>query len=289
MKIHTQDFIVKEGKKVKLKEWPTLVNPFYHSKNQCKEILRDHEEQLNIHQKLHYATSSYPLLFILQGMDTAGKDSVIRHVMSGINPQGCQVSSFKQPLGVELAHDFLWRYVEKLPECGKIGIFNRSYYEEVLVLRVHPEIIQNRNIPSELLKIKTLWEDRYQSINNLEKHLTRNGTKIIKFFLHLSKDEQKKRLLDRIDDPSKNWKITKSDLNDRNYWNDYIKVYEKCLSATSSDHAPWFIIPADDKPNARLIVSQVILETMDALKMKYPALSKERQEELKLFKEMLVK
>lgn len=288
MKINTKDFLIKEGEKVKLKDWPTNIEPLYKSKKQCQELLNDHMEQLNVIQKLHYATNSYPLLFVLQGMDTAGKDGIIRHVMSGINPQGCQVSSFKQPVGKELAHDFLWRYISKLPERGCIGIFNRSYYEEVLILRVHPEIFQGRNIPEELLNVPTLWDDRYKSINNLEAHLIRNGTKIVKFFLHLSKHEQKKRLLDRIDTPEKNWKITDSDVHERNFWHKYTEVYEDCITKTSTEHAPWYIIPADDKPNARLIVSQVILETMSSLKMEYPKISQKREEELMVFKELLL-
>lgn len=289
MEINTKDFLVKEGEIVKLKERPTDIKPLYKSVKQCEELLKSHVAQLNDIQKLHFANNSYPLLFILQGMDTAGKDGIIRHVMSGINPQGCQVSSFKQPVGKELAHDFLWRYIAKLPERGCIGIFNRSYYEEVLVLRVHPEIFEGRNIPEELLNVPTLWEDRYKSINNLEAHLIRNGTKIVKFFLHLSKDEQKERLLDRIDRPEKNWKITDSDVHERNFWDKYQEFYEECISKTSTEQAPWYIVPADDKPNARLIVSQVILETMISLKMSFPKISKKREEELNILRELLLK
>lgn len=288
MHIKTKDFLVKADEKVKLKDWSTSIEPLYTSKKQCKEFLEDHVEKLNSIQKLHYATNSYPLLFIFQGMDTAGKDGIIRHVMSGVNPQGCQVSSFKQPTNKELAHDFLWRYIKNLPERGCIGIFNRSYYEEVLILKVHPEIFQGRNIPSELLDVPTLWPDRYKSINHMEAHLTRNGTKIVKFFLHLSKDEQKQRLLDRIDNSEKNWKITESDVHERQFWHDYMDAYEDCISATSTNHAPWYIIPADDKENARLIVAQIVLETMSDLKMSYPELTQDRQEELKVFRKMLL-
>ena len=194
-------------------------------------------------------------------MDAAGKDGAIRHVMSGVNPQGCQVFSFKHPSAEELEHDFLWRTTQALPERGRIGIFNRSYYEEVLIVRVHPEILQAQNIPERLLNEKTLWPDRYRSIVDMEEHLHRNGTRIIKFFLHLSKEEQRKRFLERIDDPDKNWKLSLADIQERKFWKQYMQAYEECLSATSTSNAPWYVVPADDKENARLIISQIILDT----------------------------
>ena len=222
-------------------------------------------------------------------MDAAGKDGAIKHVMSGVNPQGCQVFSFKHPSPEELGHDFLWRTTRDLPQRGMIGIFNRSYYEEVLIARVHPEILQGEQIPKNLLSSKTVWEERYRSIKDLEKHLYCNGTRVIKFFLHLSKEEQRQRFLKRMDDPSKNWKISPADIQERKYWKDYMKAYEVCLSATSTTKSPWYIVPADDKENARLIVSRIILDTFDEFKMTYPRTSAKRREELQMIRKRLAK
>ena len=213
-------------------------------------------------------------------MDAAGKDGMIKHVMSGVNPQGCQVYSFKAPSSTDLAHDFLWRTSRCLPERGKIGIFNRSYYEEVLIARVHPEILLAQNIPSKLIDLKTIWKDRFKSIADLESHLHRNGTIVLKFFLHISKEEQRKRFLARIDVPEKNWKITPSDIAERKFWKDYMTAYEEAISATSTDEAPWYVIPADDKPSARLIVSDILVQELSALKLAYPKTDKKRHEEL---------
>ena len=240
-------------------------------------------------QNLLYASNSYAVLIIFQGMDAAGKDSAIKHVMSGVNPQGCEVHSFKHPSMEELEHDFLWRTTRYLPERGRIGIFNRSYYEEVLIVRVHPEILHSEGLPKELLDEKTIWRDRYRSIVDLENHLYRNGTRIVKFFLHVSKDEQRRRFLARIDEPDKNWKFSRGDLEERKFWNDYIKAYEACLSATSSREAPWYVVPADDKKNARLIISRTILDTLHGLKMAYPELSKKQQKELRELRRLLTK
>ena len=237
--------------------------------------------ELSSLQRLHYASSRYALLLIFQGMDAAGKDGAIRHVMSGVNPQGCEVFSFKQPSAEELEHDFLWRTTRRLPERGRIGIFNRSYYEEVLVVRVHPEVLRGQGLPDQLLGEKTMWEERYRSIVDLEEHLHRNGTRIVKLFLHVSKDEQRKRFLERIDEADKNWKVSLSDIHERGYWKDYMKAYEECLSATSTRHAPWYVVPADDKENARLIVSQIVLDTFNGLEMAYPKTTKKRRLELK--------
>jgi PPK2 family polyphosphate:nucleotide phosphotransferase len=275
----TDDFRVRAGKEVKLKKIPTRVKPSYKSNEQYQEILGKHILKLSARQNLLYATNRYSLLLIFQGMDAAGKDGAIQHVMSGVNPQGCEVFSFKQPSAEELEHDFLWRTTFHLPERGHIGIFNRSYYEEVLIVRVHPELLQNEGLPDKLIE-KSIWKDRYHSIMDLEDHLNRNGTRIIKFFLHLSKDEQRKRFLARIDEPEKNWKFSAADIQERKYWNHYWKAYEACLSATSTNEAPWYIVPADDKENARLIVSQIILDTLDGLGMSYPEVDKARRKEL---------
>ncbi|MGA7950450.1 MAG: ADP-polyphosphate phosphotransferase, partial [Thiobacillaceae bacterium] len=261
MKINSKDFRVQEGAKVKLKKWPTLVKPVYQSKEQYQELLGKHVGELSTLQQLLYASNHYALLLIFQAMDAAGKDGAIKHVMSGVNPQGCQVFSFKHPSATELEHDFLWRTSQCLPERGRIGIFNRSYYEEVLIVRVHPEILQGQGLPDGLVDEKTIWQNRYRSIVDLENHLNRNGTRIIKFFLHLSEEEQRRRFLDRIDEPEKNWKFSLADIEERKFWNQYMQAYEACLSATSTETAPWYVVPADDKQNARLIVSNIILDT----------------------------
>jgi len=280
MKIDSKDFRIRPGKKFQLKEWPTRVKPFYHSKKQYETLLGEHVEGLSSLQQLHFASNRYALLLIFQGMDAGGKDGAIRHVMSGVNPAGCQVWSFKQPSAEELEHDFLWRTTCQLPERGRIGIFNRSYYEEVLVVRVHPEILRAQGLAEELRDEKTIWEERFRSIVDLEAHLHRNGTRIIKVFLHLSKDEQRKRFLNRIDEPEKNWKFSLADIHERKYWKDYMLAYEECLGATSTHHAPWYVVPADDKKNTRLIVSEIVIDALKELKMSYPKTTSKRREEL---------
>ena len=287
MKINSKDFRVRPGKKFELKEWPTKVEPFFKSRKRYQKLLEEHVEQLYTLQHLHYASHHYALLLIFQGMDAGGKDGAIRHVMSGVNPEGCEVFSFKQPSAEELEHDFLWRTTCRLPERGRIGIFNRSYYEEVLVVRVHPEILRSQGLAEELRDEKSIWEERYRSIIDLESHLYRNGTRTIKIFLHLSKDEQRKRFLERIDEPEKNWKFSLADIHERKYWKDYMKAYEACLNATSTHHAPWYAVPADDKDNARLIVSQIVLDTLNELKMAYPKTTAKRRRELKAIREQL--
>ena len=289
MKIDAKDFRVREGKKVKLKKWPTKVDPVYKSKDQYQEILTGHVQHLSALQNLLYACSRYSVLLIFQAMDAAGKDGAIRHVMSGVNPQGCQVFSFKHPSAQELEHDFLWRTTRCLPERGKIGIFNRSYYEEVLIVRVHPEILRSQGLPQELLDMDTIWQGRYQSIVDLENHLFRNGTRVIKFFLHLSKEEQRKRFLKRIDDRERNWKFSLADVTERKFWKQYMNAYEECLSATSTRNAPWYVVPADDKENARLIISQVVLDTLRDLKMTYPKPSATLQRELQSIRKVLAR
>ena len=285
--ITTKGFRVQTGTKLDLKKWPTHVAPVYKSKAQYHKLLGTHVEELSALQRLHYASNRYAVLLIFQAMDAAGKDGAIRHVMSGVNPQGCQVFSFKQPSAEELDHDFLWRTTRRLPERGRIGIFNRSYYEEVLVVRVHPEILRGQGLPGELLDEKTIWKERHRSIVDLERHLNQNGTRIVKFFLHLSKAEQRKRFLARIDDLDKNWKFSQADVEERKRWKDYIKAYEACLSATSAATAPWYVVPADDKKNARLIISQIILDTLKQLRMSYPQADKARRNELRSIRKRL--
>ena len=289
MKINSKEFRVRPGDKVQLREWPTIVKPFYKSKRDYQKVLEEHVERLSALQNLHYASNRYALLLIFQGMDAGGKDGAIRHVMSGVNPEGCQVFSFKQPSANELEHDFLWRTTRCLPERGRIGIFNRSYYEEVLVVRVHPEILRAQGLSEELRDETSIWKERYRSIRNLEEHLHRNGTRIVKFFLHLSQEEQRKRFLERIDEPDKNWKFSLADMHERKYWKQYMKAYETCLSATSTDHAPWYVVPADDKENARLAVSQIVLDALTELKMTYPETTAKRKLELKAIRKLLTK
>jgi PPK2 family polyphosphate:nucleotide phosphotransferase len=289
MNINSEEFRVQPGAEVNLAEWPTMVKPICKSKKAYQRLLEEHVDELSSLQRLHYASNRYALLLIFQAMDAAGKDGAIRHVMSGVNPQGCQVFSFKQPSAEELEHDFLWRTTRRLPERGRIGIFNRSYYEEVLIVRVHPEILLGQGLPDELLYEEAVWKGRYRSIVNLEEHLHRNGTRILKLFLHLSKDEQRKRFLDRIDEPDKNWKFSLSDIHERKYWKHYMKAYEDCLNATSTDHAPWYVVPADNKENARLIVSQIVLDALNDLKMAYPKTTAKHLQELRSIRKLLDK
>ena len=287
MKLEIKDFRVGEGDAVDLGKWPTVVDPVYQSKVDYHTILSDHVAKLSGQQQLLYAANQYSVLLIFQAMDAAGKDGVIRHVMSGINPQGCQVFSFKHPSATELQHDFLWRTTRDLPERGRIGIFNRSYYEEVLIARVHPDILGDEGLPNRPKNDKAVWQSRYRSIVDLERHLHDNGTRIVKFFLHLSKEEQRKRFLARIDEPEKNWKFSMADIEERQYWKQYMKAYQKCLAATSTRQAPWYVVPADDKENARLIVSAIVLDTLRGLKMRYPITTDARRSELLAIREQL--
>ncbi len=261
MEFRSKDFIVTPDKKVDLIKRPTLVTPLYQSKSQYQEILAGQVDELKSLQQLLYADNTYAVLLIFQAMDAAGKDGAIAHVMSGVNPQGCQVFSFKHPSATELDHDFLWRTTQCLPERGRIGIFNRSYYEEVLIVRVHPHLLESQGIQWKSPPKKNIWQERFRSIVDLESHLSRNGTQIIKFFLHLSKEEQRKRFIDRIDKPEKNWKFSLSDIEERKYWDQYRDAYQECLRATSTEVAPWYIVPADDKKNARLMISRILVET----------------------------
>jgi PPK2 family polyphosphate:nucleotide phosphotransferase len=289
MKLEIGKFRVPEGQTVHLDKWRTRVKPICKSKHEYGKRLQEQVDELSALQRLLYASNRYAVLLIFQAMDAAGKDGAIRHVMSGVNPQGCQVFSFKHPSAAELEHDFLWRTIQSLPERGRIGIFNRSYYEEVLIVRVHPEILRAQGLPDSLLDEKSVWPGRYRSIVNLEKHLHRNGTRIIKFFLHLSKDEQRKRFVARIDDPDKNWKFSLADIEERKFWKHYMKAYEACLGATSTTDAPWYVVPADDKDNARLIISQIILDVFKGLGLSYPMSSAKRRRELQALRKQLAK
>jgi PPK2 family polyphosphate:nucleotide phosphotransferase len=279
-----KDFRVPAGAAVDLKRRPTSVPPVYLSKQDYQRLLEQHVAKLSRLQELLFATNRHALLIIFQAMDAAGKDGCIKHVMSGVNPQGCDVFSYSHPSAAELRHDFLWRTTRDLPERGKIVIFNRSYYEEVLIVRVHPEILRAEALPDDGDRI---WQRRFESIVGLERHLHRSGTRIVKFFLHVSKAEQRRRLLDRIDTPDKTWKIMAADIAERKYWQQYQKAYEHCLSATSTRHAPWHVIPADDKLSARLLVSQIIVDALEGLDMRFPETTPERRAELKAMRKQL--
>ncbi len=287
MKIDIKPFLVPEAATIKLNDCPTQVAPLYESKKSYKKLLKAQVTELSELQHLQYAHDQYSLLLVFQAMDAAGKDGAIKHVMSGINPQGCQVFSFKQPSATELDHDFLWRSTKCLPERGRIGIFNRSYYEEVLVVRVHPEYLAGQKLPDDLSGSESIWQQRYQSIVDHENHLYRNGTRIVKFFLHLSEEEQRKRFVARIDNPEKNWKFSFSDVKERKHWQQYMHAYEACLNATSTRTAPWYVVPADDKKNARLLIAEIVLDTYKSLDMHYPVSDAKRQQELLAIRQQL--
>ncbi len=287
-----KNIFVKPGTKVKLNEYDTGYTAGYTDKESAKEVLKDNIENLKKLQYKLYASNQYSVLIVFQALDAAGKDGTIKHVMSGINPQGCEVTSFKAPTTEEIEHDFLWRCCKRLPERGKIGIFNRSYYEEVLVTRVHPEFILSQKLPG-INSVKDitdkLWESRFIRINNFEKHLHENGTIIIKFFLHLSKKEQKERFLKRIDDPKKNWKFSMNDIHERIHWDKYQRAYEDTIRNTSTEYAPWYIIPADHKWFMRMAVGNIIVNTLSELDIKMPELKEEEKEQLEKAKEILIK
>jgi PPK2 family polyphosphate:nucleotide phosphotransferase len=289
MKIHTDAFRVAHGSKVRLRRWATDIKPLYKSEEQYRDRLVEDVRELSALQQLLYASSTYSMLLIFQAMDAAGKDGAISHVMSGVNPEGCDVHSFKPPSSEEAAHDFLWRTTCRLPGRGRIGIFNRSYYEEVLVVRVHPEVLKGEGLPPELADDKAIWEGRFRSITEFEKHLHRNGTRVIKFYLHLSKEEQRKRFLERIDEPAKNWKFSLADIKERRFWDQYTRAYEECIEATSTRGSPWHIVPADDKLNARLIVSRIVIEALQGLKLHYPVVTGARKRELREIRKHLAR
>jgi PPK2 family polyphosphate:nucleotide phosphotransferase len=272
-------FIVPPDSKIKLKDYDPAYIDGLLDKAAAQTELQKGVAKLATYQDILYAQNTYALLIIFQAMDAAGKDSTLKHVMSGINPQGCQVYSFKSPSAEELDHDYLWRSMRALPERGRIGIFNRSYYEEVLVVRVHPELLDLQQLPPEA-KGKKIWENRFEEINNFEKYLVNNGIIVLKFFLNVSKDEQKKRFLDRIDKPEKNWKFSVSDAKERGFWNDYMNAYEDVFNHTSTDWAPWYIIPADHKWFTRLVVADIIASKLKSLSLAYPTMTEKHQQEL---------
>jgi PPK2 family polyphosphate:nucleotide phosphotransferase len=288
MKIDTDTFRVPEASVVDLGLWKTNVKPICKSKKAYRKLLEDQVDALSDQQRLLYASNRHALLLVFQAMDTAGKDGAIRHVMSGVNPQGCQVFSFRHPSARELKHDFLWRTTRDLPERGRIGIFNRSYYEEVLIVRVHRSLLDSERLPDPA-DDESVWHGRYRSIVDMEQHLHANGTRIIKVFLHLSKEEQRQRLVARIDEPDKNWKFSAADIAEREYWDAYMQAYGHALSATSTADSPWFVVPADNKDNARLIVSQIVLKALEDLKMSYPVVSAARKRELQAIRKQLTK
>ena len=282
---------VKPGKKFRLKDHePAWAGdrevPKQERKALAQQLLSEDLPALATAQDLLYASDTYSILLVFQAMDAAGKDSTIKHVMSGVNPQGCQVFSFKHPSAEELDHNFFWRYAKALPERGRIGILNRSYYEEVLVVKVHPEILANQRIPGAKSK-KDIWQSRYDDINNFERHLTQNGTVILKFFLNLSKDEQRKRFLQRLDDPNKHWKFSDSDMKERGYWDDYMDAYETCINATTTKWAPWHVIPADRKWVARAMVAHVVVQAITELDLRYPDVPPEKLQQIAAAKKML--
>jgi PPK2 family polyphosphate:nucleotide phosphotransferase len=285
----SKQYCVGDGDGFKLKDYETKAsfNLGPEGKPLVNETLQMGVDALSAMQDILYAQDKWSLLIVFQAMDAAGKDGAIKHVMSGVNPQGCQVSSFKAPSSEELDHDFMWRCQKHLPERGRIGIFNRSYYEEVLVVRVHEQILMNQKLPEKLIT-KDIWEDRFQDIRNFEKYLHRNGTKVIKFFLNVSKDEQKKRFIERVDDPDKNWKFNAADAKEREYWKDYMHAYEELIKNTSTDKSPWYVIPADNKIYARIAIASAIIHALDEMELEYPTVSPEKIAELNAVKKALL-
>lgn len=282
-----KDLVVPPGKKIKLKQYdPSYTGKFKSRKAAGKKLEQD-IQKLAQYQDVLYAQNIYGVLLIFQALDAAGKDSAIKHVMSGINPQGCEVYSYKAPSAEELDHDYLWRYAQDLPERGRIGIFNRSYYEEVLVVRVHPDILAKQQLPPEVKASNNIWKERYDQINNFEKYLAQNGVVVIKFFLYVSKKEQRQRFLQRIALPDKNWKFSATDAQERRYWKVYMKAYEDLFNHTSTKWAPWYIIPADHKWFSRVAIADIIISRLKALKLSYPTVTKERQRDLLKVKRML--
>jgi PPK2 family polyphosphate:nucleotide phosphotransferase len=281
---HNQ-FLVKSGKRVRLADFDPAYTAQFSRREEAAEKLEKDVGRLRKYQDILYAQNTHALLVIFQAMDAAGKDSVIKHVMSGVNPQGTQVFSFKAPSTEELDHDYLWRHTKALPERGRIGIFNRSYYEEVLVVRVHPEILNSERLPPECLK--GIWKKRFEQINNFERYLVENGIHVLKFYLNVSKAEQKRRFLARIERPEKNWKFSLADVKDRAHWNDYMKAYEEALRATSTKWAPWYVVPADNKWFTHLAVAGLIIAKLKSLKLAYPKVSEQHLQELMMAKEAL--
>src|SRR6201984_321601 len=288
MKFKSTDFRVEEGHKVNLDKWPTAGEPIYESKKKYQKILANHVDQLSSLQQLLYAPNRYALLLIFQAMDAAGKDGAIKHVMSGVNPQGCQVYPFKSPSSEDLDHDYLWRCMKCLPNRGHIGIFNRSYYEERLVVRVHPEFLAKQKLPPKLMG-KHIWEERFEDIRNFEQYLTRNGVIVRKFFLNVSKKEQKQRFLERIDDPQKNWKFSSNDASERDFWDDYMQAYEEMIQETATKEAPWYVVPADNKWFTRVVVAAAVIDALADLDLEYPEVGENKLKELATAKKKLLR
>ncbi len=282
-----EPFCVTKGEKFRLKDWDTTATTGVKNKQHAQDILDAREGVLSRLQEKLYAQDRWAVLVVLQALDAAGKDGVIKHVMSGVNPQGCDVHAFKSPSNEELNHDYLWRTQKCIPERGKIGIFNRSYYEEVLVVRVHPTLLRAERLPDELIT-KHIWDQRYENINAYEEYLTRNGVMIRKFFLHVSKEEQKKRFLERLEDPKKNWKFAMADVNERGFWKDYQEAYEEMIQNTAAKHAPWFVVPADNKWFTRLIVASAIIQALDDLHLSFPDVDKAKKKELEAVRASLL-
>jgi PPK2 family polyphosphate:nucleotide phosphotransferase len=283
-----EPYCVTKGKQFRLKDCDTADTRGVKSKKHAAKLLEQNSAIVSKMQELLFAQDRWALLLIFQGMDAAGKDGAIKHVMSGVNPQGCDVFAFKQPTHEELDHDFLWRCHKVLPERGKIGIFNRSYYEEVLVVRVHPQLLDSQRLPKPLVT-KHIWDDRYRDINNFERYIARNGVVIRKFFLHVSKEEQRRRFLSRLEDPEKNWKFALSDAKERGYWKDYMEAYEEVIQNTADEHAPWYVVPADNKWYARMVVASAIVEALHNLDLQYPEADKAKKKELEEIREHLEK
>jgi len=279
-------FRVTDGKQFRLKDWEPGDTRGFKSREKAQEALTQGIARLREDQDKLYAQDRWALLLIFQAMDAAGKDSTIKHVMSGVNPQGCQVSSFKAPSAEELDHDFMWRTTRRLPERGQIGIFNRSYYEEVLVVRVHPEILAKQRLPEKIVT-KDIWKERYEDINAFERYLTRNGTVVRKFFLHVSKEEQKQRFLERLAEPEKNWKFSLQDVIEREHWDTYMQVYEDMIRSTSTEATPWYVVPADHKWFTRVVVAEVIADTLESLNLTYPKVDAEKKKEIEAARTLL--
>jgi PPK2 family polyphosphate:nucleotide phosphotransferase len=286
-RMKTMSMIAMPGKHIRLKDFDPAFKGSYKSHTHAQSKLKANVQCLAKYQDLLYSSHTYALLLVLQAMDAAGKDSTIKHVMSGVNPEGCEVFSFKTPSEHELSHDFVWRTYRELPERGRIGIFNRSYYEELLVVRVHPELLKQEHLPGFTGPSRKFWEHRFESINDVERHLVRNGTVVLKFFLHVSKEEQEKRLLERLDDPGKNWKFSEADLQERHRWDDYMAAYEDMINHTSTKHAPWYIIPADHKWFTHLSVSDIVLDTLKRMDLKYSKLTEAQRAQLAVARETL--
>jgi PPK2 family polyphosphate:nucleotide phosphotransferase len=280
-------FLIPEGSKLKLTDHSTEFCGDYPDKEAAAKDLEQNVKRLTELQDVLYAQDVHSLLLIFQAMDAAGKDGAIEHVMSGVNPQGCHVVSFKQPSDEELSHDYLWRCAKNLPERGRIGIFNRSHYEEVLVVRVHPQILQSQHLPARIKNDKDVWKNRFRQIRNFEDHLAENGTHVVKFFLNVSKEEQKKRFLSRIEEKEKNWKFSMGDVKERSHWDEYMNAYEEAIAATSTERSPWYVVPADKKWFTRLAVSEIIVQTLESMDLHYPEVTDEHKAELAEAKNLL--